>query len=75
MPCSASRRRRRCGADAEPVPVLRVRGTGHTEMWLYPRLKTLRAWPSWPTSAGFGTPYKELDTKVWQLPDVAGGGR
>ena len=29
--------------DPEPVPVLRVRGTGHTEMALYPALKRLRA--------------------------------
>ena len=28
--------------DPEPVPVLRVRGTGHTEMPLYPSLKKLR---------------------------------
>jgi hypothetical protein len=29
-------------ADPEPVPVLRVRGTGHTEMALCPSLKKLR---------------------------------
>jgi hypothetical protein len=28
--------------DPEPVPILRVRGTGHTEMPLYPSLKKLR---------------------------------
>ena len=28
--------------DPQPVPVLRVRGTGHTEMELYPALKRLR---------------------------------
>ena len=30
------------GDDPEPVPVLRVRGTGHTELDLYPALKRLR---------------------------------
>jgi hypothetical protein len=30
------------GDDPEPVPILRVRGTGHTEMELYRSLKKLR---------------------------------
>jgi hypothetical protein len=58
------------GNDPEPPPVLRVRGTGHTEMWLYPKLKKLR--DAIVAKYGSGTPYKELDTKVWQLPDVGG---
>jgi hypothetical protein len=47
----------------EPVPVLRVRGTGHTEMALYPSLKELRQ----AILDGYaGMPVKELDTKVWE---------
>ncbi len=53
--------------DPEPLPVLRVRGTGHTEMELYPALKKLRQaildhYASMP-----GSYSKELDTKVWEL--------
>jgi len=48
--------------DPQPVPVLRVRGTGHTEMELYPALKRLReaileAYPN--------TSHKVLDTQVF----------
>jgi hypothetical protein len=46
----------------EPVPVLRIRGTGHTEMALYPSLKKLR---QAILNAYAGKPDKELDTKVW----------
>jgi len=55
--------------DPQPVPVLRVRGTGHTEMPLYPSLKLLRQaiLDRYP-----GMPVKELDTNITratQLPD------
>ena len=49
--------------DPEPVPVLRVRGTGHTEMPLYPSLKMLRQ-AILDTYAGM--PVEELDTKITQ---------
>ena len=55
--------------DPEPVPVLRVRGTGHTEMPLYPSLKLLRQ-AILDTYAGM--PVKELDTSISRdtpLPD------
>jgi hypothetical protein len=55
--------------DPEPVPVLRVRGTGYTEMPLYPSLKLLR---QAILDTYSGMPAKELDTKVVQqtaLPD------
>ena len=52
------------GDDPEPVPVLRVRGTGHTELGLYPALKQLRA----AILQQYGDqPFKELDTKIWEL--------
>jgi len=51
--------------DPEPVPVLRVRGTGHTEMDLYPALKRLRK----AILEQYAGPHKELDTHVWWLPD------
>jgi len=51
--------------DPEPVPVLRVRGTGHTEMQLYPALKRLRK----AILEAYGGPRKELDTHVWWLLD------
>lgn len=50
------------GDDPEPVPVLRVRGTGHTEMDLYPTLKLLR---QAILDHYAGKQYKELDTKVY----------
>jgi len=50
--------------DPEPVPVLRVRGTGHTEMELYPALKRLR---QAILEQYAGKPHKELGTKVWEL--------
>lgn len=56
--------------DPEPVPVLRVQGTGQTEMPLYPSLKLLRQaiLDSYP-----GLPLKELDTAISHdtpLPDL-----
>ena len=52
----------------EPVPVQRVRGTGQTEMALYPSLKELRQ-AILDTYAGM--PGMELDTKIWtsRTPD------
>ncbi len=49
--------------DPEPVPVLRVRGTGHTEMSLYPSLKKLRQSILDRYSP---MPAKELDSKLTQ---------
>jgi len=49
------------GDDPEPVPVLRVRGTGHTEMALYPMLKKLR---QAILDSYASMPLKELDTKI-----------
>ncbi len=49
--------------DPEPVPVLRVRGTGHTEMPLYPSLKLLRQ-AILDRYAGMSV--EELDTKITQ---------
>ena len=49
--------------DPEPVPVLRVRGTGHTEMPLYPALKLLRL-AILDTYAGMTA--EELDSKISQ---------
>jgi hypothetical protein len=46
------------GSDPEPIPVLRVRGTGYTEMELYPALKRLRQ----AILEEYGGPHKELDT-------------
>jgi hypothetical protein len=57
---------RQLGDDPEPVPVLRVRGTGHTELGLYPALKQLRA-AILQQYAPKGQPFKELDTKIWEL--------
>ncbi len=56
-------------SDPEPVPVLRVRGTGHTEMELYPAVKELRqAILGYYEQQGYGvTRRKDLDTKVWQV--------
>ncbi len=50
--------------DPQPVPVLRVRGTGHTEMQLYPALKRLRQ--AIIDRYGSG---QELDTHVWWILD------
>ncbi len=50
------------GKDPELVPVLRVRGTGHTEMDLYPAVLRLRQ----AILDRYGaTDYKELDTHVF----------
>lgn len=51
--------------NPEPVPILRVRGTGHTEMELYPALKRLRQ----AILKQYSEPHKELDTHIWSLPD------
>jgi hypothetical protein len=55
--------------DPEPVPVLLVRGTGHTEMPLYPSLKKLRE----AILARYaGMTAEELDTRItqsYQPPD------
>jgi hypothetical protein len=50
------------GDDPEPVPLLRIRGTGHTEMDLYPTLKLLR---QAILDHYAGKQYKELDTHVY----------
>ncbi|MGE5602115.1 MAG: hypothetical protein ACM30E_03635 [Nitrososphaerales archaeon] len=55
--------------DPEPVPVLRVQGTGHTEMPLYPSLKLLR---QAILDKYAGMPVNELDTNILHaeiLPD------
>ena len=49
--------------DPEPVPILRVRGTGHTEMELYPSLKLLR---QAILDSYAGMPFVEMDTKTSQ---------
>jgi hypothetical protein len=54
--------------DPEPVPVLRVRGTGHTEMDLYPALKELREAILKEHEGMKGMLPTELDTKVFELP-------
>jgi len=53
--------------DPEPVPVLRVRGTGHTEMDLYPALKRLRQaiLDEYATDGKCEGERKELDTRVF----------
>jgi hypothetical protein len=51
--------------NPEPVPILRVRGTGNTEMELYPALKRLRK----AILEQYAGPHKELDTHVWWIPD------
>jgi len=58
-------------ADPEPVPVLRVRGTGHTEMDLYPALRRLRE----AILKQYNMPNRELDTKVFSLPNTVDGGQ
>jgi len=52
------------GQDPQPVPVLRVRGTGHTEMDLYPAVLRLRQ--AILNRYGGGAEYKELDTHVFK---------
>ncbi len=53
--------------DPEPVPILRVRGTGHTEMELYPALKRLRQAILDRYTGTPGQNFKELDTHIWTL--------
>ncbi len=52
--------------DPEPVPVLRVRGTGHTEMPLYPSLKLLRQAILDRYAGNAGMTAQDLDTKITQ---------
>jgi hypothetical protein len=56
--------------DPEPVPILRVRGTGHTEMELYPSLKQLR---DAILDSYAGMPAEELDTKITQTQQPPDG--
>jgi hypothetical protein len=57
--------------DPEPVPVLRPKGTGYTELDLYPALKSLRAailtrYASLlPGDPGYG--FRELDTDILSI--------
>ena len=53
-------------ASPEPVPVLRVRGTGRTEMDLYPALQRLHD----AILKRYSGPNKELDTRIWTLPNT-----
>jgi hypothetical protein len=56
-------------AAPQQVPVLRVRGTGHTEMDLYPVVKQLRLAILDAYKLTFDAAHrKDLDTKVWDLP-------
>jgi hypothetical protein len=52
--------------DLEPVPVLRPKGTGHTEMELWPAVQRLRKAILQHYTIP-GSSYKELDTKIWSL--------
>jgi hypothetical protein len=56
------------GEDPQPVPILRVRGTGHTEMELYLTLQRLRKeiLNRYAPKASV-QPFKELDSKIWEL--------
>ena len=51
--------------DPYPVPKLRVRGTGQTEMDLYPALKSLGK-AILAREAAKGLPYRELGVRFWQ---------
>jgi hypothetical protein len=55
--------------DPEPVPILRVRGTGQTEMALWPAAQRLRkailTRYAMPGSPDYD--FKELDTKIWTM--------
>jgi len=52
--------------DPYPAPTLRVRGTGRTEMDLYPALKSLGKAILAREAAAKGLPYKELGVRFWQ---------
>ncbi|KJS03566.1 MAG: hypothetical protein VR65_00990 [Desulfobulbaceae bacterium BRH_c16a] len=52
--------------DPYPAPTLRVRGTGQTEMDLYPALKSLGKAILAKEEAVKGMPYKELGVRFWQ---------
>jgi len=59
--------------DPYPVPTLRVRGTGQTEMDLYPALKSLgKAILAMEAQRTPATPYKELQMRFWQDPIWSG---
>ena len=55
--------------DPEPVPILRVKGTGQTEMELWPAAQRLRkailTRYAMPGSPDYD--FKELDTKIWTM--------
>ena len=53
--------------DPEPVPVLRPKGTGYTEMELYPALKSLRAAILTKYQNYSEEERKELDTDIWSI--------
>jgi len=60
-------------ADPYPVPTLRVRGTGQSEMDLYPALKSLRQAILAKEAARVpALPAKELGLRFWQDPMVNG---
>jgi hypothetical protein len=50
--------------DSYPAPTLRVKGTGQTEMDLYPALKSLGK--AILAAEAIGKPYKELGVRFWQ---------
>lgn len=52
--------------DPYPAPTLRVRGTGQTEMDLYPALKSLGKAILSSEAKAKGMPYKELGVRFWQ---------
>ena len=54
-------------ADPEPVPILRVKGTGHTEMELWPAAQKLREAILRKYANDPHYDFKELDTKIWTL--------
>jgi hypothetical protein len=53
-------------SDPYPAPTLRVRGTGKTEMDLYPALKSLGKAILAKEAEAQGMPYKELGVRFWQ---------
>lgn len=59
--------------DQYPTPTLRVKGTGVTEMDLYPALKGLGKAILAKEAEVNGMPYKELGVRVWQ--DVMSSGQ
>jgi len=51
----------------EPVPILRVKGTGHTEMELWPAAQKLREAILRTYANEQHYDFKELDTRIWTL--------